>query len=442
MRKGKSVIGQPVYTVSDGRKLDSVKDLVLEEGEDGVVALLVSEGGLLSTSMVVPFGSVVRFGPSAVMIEDGSSVVPATSEPRVNEILGRQGTLLGSKVLTEGGEELGTIADFYFDEASGRVLGYEVSGGPLKDLGGGSSYLPFERIRTVGADAVVASEDALADLGPGGAAPGQGFGASGDDPRSGATEPGLLGARSRRDVLDRSGAVLVASGQVITPERLEQARAAGVTEDLYDAAGIQRPGVQPPDPGEALSKAADSAADLWGRFTTKISEMTDAAGQRLDAQQTRSRLDSINDAIGRPVTKVFLDRDDSVILDLGDLVTHQAVQRAADAGLLDSLLACVYKAGDVTFTRDEMRAEIAGDSTVDKASGGASVVTELESKVDEATQPPSERSAQQDEATQPSAEGSGQPDEATQPATEGSAEARWQPAAPPKTEEYARTTSV
>ena len=46
MRKGKSVIGQPVYTVSDGRKLDSVKDLVLEEGEDGVVALLVSEGGL------------------------------------------------------------------------------------------------------------------------------------------------------------------------------------------------------------------------------------------------------------------------------------------------------------------------------------------------------------------------------------------------------------
>jgi hypothetical protein len=81
------------------------------------------------------------------------------------------------------------------------------------------------------------------------------------------------------------------------------------------------------------------------------------------------------------VTKVFLDRDDSVILDLGDLVTHQAVQRADDAGLLDSLLASVYRASDVTFTRDEMRAEIAGDSTVDKASGGASVVADLEAKV-------------------------------------------------------------
>jgi hypothetical protein len=124
--------------------------------------------------------------------------------------------------------------------------------------------------------------------------------------------------------------------------------------------------------------------------------MTDAAGQRVDAQQTRARLDAINDAIGRPVTKVFLDRDDSVILDLGDLVTHQAVQRAADAGLLDSLLGCVYKGGDVTFTREEMRAEIAGDSTVDKASGGASVVEELTSKVEEDQQPerPSEPTAE------------------------------------------------
>ncbi len=129
------------------------------------------------------------------------------------------------------------------------------------------------------------------------------------------------------------------------------------------------------------SAGAETAADLWGRFSSRLSKMSDAAGQRMDAQQTKAQLDRINDAIGRPVTKVMLDRDDSVILDLGDLVTHQAVQRADDAGLLDSLLASVYKAGDVTFSREELRAKIAGDSTLDKASGGATVVTDLEQKL-------------------------------------------------------------
>ena len=40
----------------------------------------------------------------------------------------------------------------------------------------------------------------------------------------------------------------------------------------------------------------------------------------------------ISDAIGRPVTKVILDRDDNVVLNMGDIVTHQAIQRAHEAG--------------------------------------------------------------------------------------------------------------
>ena len=60
-------------------------------------------------------------------------------------------------------------------------------------------------------------------------------------------------------------------------------------------------------------------------------------------------------------------------------------------GLLDSLLGSVYTAADVSFTRDEMRAGIDGDSTVDKASGGATVVAELETKLAEPSQGESDR---------------------------------------------------
>src|SRR4030095_15874354 len=103
----------------------------------------------------------------------------------------------------------------------------------------------------------------------------------------------------------------------------------------------------------------------------------------LDEQKTKGRLADIADAIGRPVTKVILDREDNVILNLGDIITHQAVQRAHDAGGLDSLLQSVYKA-NVEFAKEEMRApaEVQEEATVEKASGGATVVEELEDKVE------------------------------------------------------------
>ena len=108
----------------------------------------------------------------------------------------------------------------------------------------------------------------------------------------------------------------------------------------------------------------------------------------MSEQQTKARLAAINDAVGRPVTKVILDRSDDVILNLGDIITHEAVQRSYEAGTLDTLLASVYK-GDVAFERDEMKAATEGTSTVEKASGGAAVVEELQGTVDSAETEPS-----------------------------------------------------
>jgi hypothetical protein len=110
--------------------------------------------------------------------------------------------------------------------------------------------------------------------------------------------------------------------------------------------------------------------------------MTNATGRRVDEEQTKRRLNEISDAIGRPVTKVILDREDNVVLNLGDIITHAAIQRAHESGGLDSLMSSVYK-GEVQFSKDEMRAPeaVQAEATVEKASGGAVVVEELEDKV-------------------------------------------------------------
>ena len=183
---------------------------------------------------------------------------------------------------------------------------------------------------------------------------------------------------------------LVASDLAVIPlkpsaEDVDAAREAGKLQALIGSVTLGETQAAGAGAKDALGQAGDTAANLWDRFTTKIGEMTDATGNRADEEMTKRRLNDIADAIGRPVTKVILDREDNVVLNLGDVITHQAIQRAHDAGGLDSLLGSVYKA-NVEFTKDEMRAPSAveAQATVDKSSGGAHVVEELETKVEAA----------------------------------------------------------
>lgn len=424
MRKGKTVIGKDVLSLADGTRIHSVKDLIIGEDNDTVVALLVDEGGLLSGSTVVPIEAVHSFGKDAVVIADASSVVAASAYPRVHAIIDRKESLLGKKVFTDEGEQLGTIGDMYFDEKDGRILGLEVSNGAFGDLAKGTSYLAMEDVQRSGSEVVfvnpVVSEQLDAQLGGLQGALSSArekagqlssdardmAGQATDDARSSFAgldpEQSLVGRKSGTDVMDENGSVVVASGQRITAAHVERAKETGNLQMLTKAAMTGQASEVGDQTGAALSQLGDSAGSMWDRFTGKLSELTDATGQRMDQQQTKAHLDRIADAIGRPVTKVILDREDSVILNLGEIITHQSIQRAHDNGMLDSLLGNVYKA-EVTFTQDQLRvAQVEGDSTVEKATGGAALVDELEQKVQSAQD---EKRAEQEQKKQGAEEG-------------------------------------
>lgn len=409
MRKGKTIIGKDVLSLADGIRIHSVKDLIIGEENDCIVALLVDEGGLLSGSTVVPIEAVHSFGKDAVVIADASAVVAASSYPRVHAILDRKESLLGKKVFTNEGQQLGKINDMYFDETDGQIRGLEVSSGTLGDLTKGTSYLAIEDVQRSGPDVVFVHptvSDKL-DSQEGGL---QGAlseakdkaGQATDDAKSGVSsrdpEQSLIGRKTGMDVMDENGSVVVANGQRITADHVAEAKETGNLKVLTQAATMGQASETGEQTGAALEQLGDSAGSMWDRFTRKLSEVTDSNGQRMDQQQTKGQLDRISDAIGRPVSKVILDREDSVILNLGDIITHQSIQRAHDNGMLDSLLSSVYK-GDVTFQRDEMRARVGGDSTVEKATGGAALVEELEQKVRTAEE---EKKAQEESKRQES----------------------------------------
>ena len=482
MRKGKNVIGKEVLSYVDGEKSTSVKDLIIGLDNSSIVALLVDEGGLFSTARVVPMENVVSFGKDAVVISDTNSIVPADAYPAVSEILDRKDKLLGKKVFTEGGDEEGSVSDIYFEEGTGEIFGYEVSGGMLNNVAKGSSYLPLEDIINIGPDLILIKSEAVYDMDAqvggvqgaletakdkvGGAvdtakekageaasnigeaakdkqiaflegktvsqavtdnsgnvivsegqvitrslaerAERQGklgalVAAAGGSMLSGVAskmeqtgENAAIGKRVGKDVEADDGSIIVANGQRVRQQQVELARSKGKLPDLLAAAGLGQAQQAGSGAGDAMGEAGDKAGqvagqatekagDLWDNFTRKIGEVTDSAGKRVDEEKTKKRLSDIQDAVGRPVSKVILDKQDNVVLNLGDIITHDAVQRAYDAGMLDSLLGNVYK-GDVEFSKEEMRAQTEGEATIEKASGDAPVVQELEQKVEQAEQ--------------------------------------------------------
>lgn len=411
MRKITGLIGQNIISLADGHPLGTVKDVVISDAHDTVRALVLDEGGLLSDRRVVPLDAVSSYGRDAIVIERDDAAVDAHTMPDAD--VDPKRALGGMKVFSSTGDELGAIADVYFEELDGRIVGFELSAGMMSDVASGRHFLGIEDVDRVGDDIIYVRPDAAEDLDPVPEGSGGAIGAledltatagdaareAGDrlsgagstvaaamDPSTGEpAAPDVVGRRSGADVIAPDGGVIVANGQIITQDHVRRAEETAQTEELRAAADAWTTAERARQIGGAVEQVADAAGSAWDRFMGKISELTDESGKRVSEQQTKARLAAINDAVGRPVTKVILDRSDEVILDLGDIITHEAVQRAYEAGILDSLLDSVYR-GDVSFDRDEMKAAADGTSTVERASGGATIVDELQTSVDTAEQ--------------------------------------------------------
>jgi uncharacterized protein YrrD len=416
MRKGKNVVGLPVMAHLDGRRIESVKDVLISATQESIAALLVDEGGLLSSSRVIPIEAVESFGRDAVVISGADAVVSASADPDVKAILNRNDKLLGKRVMTNTGDALGSVSDMYFEEATGRIVGLELSGGMLGDIARGTSYLPVPEIERMGPDVIFVSaetgtaisgqvggfmgavNDARDQLAKTGDAIGERVYKTQDEIQArlaqGPPEETLVGRLAGADVADENGSIVVANGQRVTREHVEWARSTNNTATLTKAVAAGEARAAGARLGAVASDAGDNLGAMWDRFTQRISEARDAQGRQADAQQTQMRLAQISDAIGRPVGKVILDRDDNVILDFGDIITHQAIQQAYDAGMLDTMLASAYRA-EFGLPVDQLKAKQPASATVEQATGGATVVAELEQKVQQTQREEEERREQE-----------------------------------------------
>ncbi len=72
--------------------------------------------------------------PASSIIDEEASAKKASDVPEMTDALAGGNVLLGVRVTTTDGRELGKIEDFYFDPQTGVVKGFELSGGKGREF--------------------------------------------------------------------------------------------------------------------------------------------------------------------------------------------------------------------------------------------------------------------------------------------------------------------
>lgn len=390
MRKGSDLIGKPVVSFDTGEEFETIQDLIFDQHNNQLLGFVVDEGGWFSGARVLPLNRVQALGPDTVIVPTKQAVVPADNEPTFRKILERNNVLKGTKIITTDGKDLGQLNDLYFDEETGTVEGYEASGGLFADAVNGKSFVPAPHTLKIGEDVAFvppetaqlmeeqvgglkAAAQTAADSVSSAAATAQ------DSLSTAVTATAVEQAEGRRvtqAVRTDQGMIIAAPGQIVTEQVINRARTYHKEDELMSAVGMSTADAArnaasglgasasgaASSAGQALQAGTqnvkEGAGNLWERLKSKVSDTQEAASQQ--AEEFR-----INRAIGRPTNRVILDRQDNVILNVGELITHQAVTTARQAGVLDMLLSSVYDK-DPELSQDELRAPEPGEASLEQ----------------------------------------------------------------------------
>jgi sporulation protein YlmC with PRC-barrel domain len=126
MRLGKGLIGNPVFGITDGRKLGQVKDLYLDDDLTSVVGLFLGREGLLRpTPLFIERADISLFGIDAVLAKSTATVYDGDEAPEPPGWL-RLDDLRGREVQTPGGTKIGRVGDVVLDEAA-RIVGFSLT---------------------------------------------------------------------------------------------------------------------------------------------------------------------------------------------------------------------------------------------------------------------------------------------------------------------------
>lgn len=244
------------------------------------------------------------------------------------------------------GEVLVRSGEIITAEHANRAIAAGVLAKLVATAAGSSASQAYDSARTSASSTLTSGQGAVSEYGA--------------DTQS-RLETAALGKPSAREITAPDGTVIVAPGMIVTRAVLDRAETYGKKNEVIAAAGL---GAVSEKAQDTYAVAKDTASNLWDSLKVKAAELTGTAQEKKAEYDVRAEQNKINNALGRPVTRVILAQDDSVILNTGDIITHKAVELARQSDVLPILLDSVYTA-DPEITPEMLRVSATGQAALD-----------------------------------------------------------------------------
>jgi uncharacterized protein YrrD len=138
MRLGKDLTGKPIYSITDGQNLGSVKDVYFDKDLSIITGIFTGTEGLLKRkSLMIPSNQVSVYGIDAILVKDNDVIVQEDTNADAADWV-RLSKLKGRDVDTPGGTKVATIGDVVLGE-QGNIVGFTLSkvhvDGPIAQQG-------------------------------------------------------------------------------------------------------------------------------------------------------------------------------------------------------------------------------------------------------------------------------------------------------------------
>lgn len=157
------VLNLPVICADSGRKAGVVKDILFSPEERQVKALLLERSGVSVRKQVVFLSELISLGDDAAIV-DNASCVSDMDRVSLKKNFKDEGSLLGLKVFSKEGGEVGVVRDVIFDYRTGRIEGFEISDGLLQDMMHGRKLLPLFGKVELGKEFAVVEKEAVDEM--------------------------------------------------------------------------------------------------------------------------------------------------------------------------------------------------------------------------------------------------------------------------------------
>jgi uncharacterized protein YrrD len=256
MRELSDLISLQVISTSEGKKLGSVADAYVDLAAGELVCVSLAKTPELRVILAEDINVI---GDDALMVSDRDRL---RAREDVEDELERGKRVLSNPptVMTSQGKTLGQLGVVQIDEGTKKIIRFEVTGGPLKDMTEGALNLPVLEGIVHGQDTLIVPHDIVARRVQ------QGGGLRG--------ALRTLGERlkvSVEDIGERSEE-LVRDSEKKLRERAEQAR-----KKADEAAEKAREAVS--DAAEDAKKAAGQAKEAAGEMAEKAQETADEVAE-------------------------------------------------------------------------------------------------------------------------------------------------------------------